>query len=396
MDVNDTVNNATRQVVISGLGQFGLAGKLTGALTSVLWPADNTNQVWDALRGRIEALINQKIAEETYHHVSVRLDGLRRALRDYHADVTDSQDHELCKNQWLDMERSFDEREPWFMDEKYRLLLLPLFAQFANLHLAFLREGWSNLATWQLEPPLLARKRQKLQETIARYTQYARDTIHANLPPWENKRSKWHARNQFLRAMTLDVLDHAHYWPFFDPSNREPHAAPARVIYSDPVGGDALDDILFEENATVVPLTALGASGDTSLWGLDVEYAGGAIKEHQRWHDGNGDPYLHMRVDVQWPDRIITAVGGRTTDYIPKPDGTWDEWKTRDGVTGLEVTVGGTAMPLFVARPDTHLFRSDNNGFHFAYADHVLASVHCVAGREGTFLFGFRLRGAYP
>ena len=31
----------------------------------------------------------------------------------------------------------------------------------------------------------------------------------------------------------------------------------------------------------------------------------------------------------------------------------------------------------------------------FSYPGHVLASVHCIPGREGNWIFGFRLREAY-
>jgi hypothetical protein len=392
MDTNDT----TRQVVITGISQFGIAGKLTGGLTAVLWPANN-NDIWDSLRGRIEALINQKIAEEDYHQVSLRLDGLRNKLTDYHTIVSNSQDNELRKNTWLQMEASFDEKEPLFMDAKYRLLLLPLFAQFANLYLALLREGWSNLETWGLDASLVTLKKQKLKDTIQRYGTYANDTFHAHLAPWERKRSKWNERNQYFRGMTLDVLDHAHYWPFFDPSNPEAHSVPTRIIYSDPAGGDALDDIFFDENATPIPLTGLSAYGDSSMWGFRVEYAGGAMQETPHWREGDPQGMKLAEYSARWPAMVTDGVYGRTTDYIQKPGGKWDEWKNRSGITVFGAIVNGGDFPMFVARSDDMVFRySTNSDFRFTYPGHVLASAHCIPGREGTFIFGFRLRSAYP
>ncbi len=132
--------------------------------------------------------------------------------------------------------------------------------------------------------------------------------------------------------------------------------------------------------------------GDNSLWGVGVRY-GTQPEQIRQWRTGDGHPV--MSNGLAEPGLTIEAISGATTDYVHKRL-TWDDWIDRTGVTGLAMTRNNIKEVMFVARPDSDTFQSDSDSFTFSYPGHILSTVHCVAGKEGTFIFGFRLKVFHP
>ena len=146
---------------------------------------------------------------------------------------------------WNTADGDFDQQLPTFQLSSYQLLLLPLFAQFANLNLTLLRDGVQNGASWGWTPAIIASNTQKLTSKITAYTQYAQqiyqqgyNNIVANTPYDNHNCQPFRAINNYVRQMTLSVYDFTWLWPYFDVTKypKPVNVYLDREIYSDPVG----------------------------------------------------------------------------------------------------------------------------------------------------------------
>ena len=135
-------------------------------------------------------------------------------MNDYTTAVRDSRPDQIYVH-YVAATDLFLSEQPTFQDPLYQLLLLPLFAQFANLHLALLRDGVVNGAQWGMTAQALLDAGANLTSTVAGYTQWARDGVDIGL---QTTNTGWSPMNRYRRQMQLDVLDHAALWPAFDPS----------------------------------------------------------------------------------------------------------------------------------------------------------------------------------
>lgn len=150
---------------------------------------------------------------------------------------------------------------------------LPLYAQFQNLYMTFLRDGillhfkyWGDRTdldkSWtpiDLNTPLTSMD-QQLDPTIKGYgVGYINDVYNAGA---DLASGNWATRNAYIRSMTLNVLDYRDTWKFMDP-RRYPDPVPGgvkltRMIYSDPAG-----DI---PSSPHFPSNVLGPLKETSVW----------------------------------------------------------------------------------------------------------------------------------
>jgi hypothetical protein len=167
----------------------------------------------------------------------------------------------------------------------YRVMLLPLFAQYETLYLAFLREGILLEPYWEATGDVSESKRAAPRKEMA--NQFNPDYV--KLPgedlvgisyvdaiyeqglkerPEANSKENWEIRNAYLRDMTLNVLDLRDLWQYMDPI-AYPDGAPdiklTRMVYSD-IPTKVHDWSNFHEPANVPgPLTQLSIWTETNL-----------------------------------------------------------------------------------------------------------------------------------
>lgn len=392
MDISD----ATRQAVIIGLGEGGMGGKLLGGLTGLLWPSSG-DDVWGSIRGRVEALINQKIQEYEYRNVSDSLAGLKLASDEYVKRVRDFADKPIfISEQYTSTKTAFLTALPHFQSAPSKLLLLPLFAQFANLYLSLLRDGARFGATWGWTPLAVEDEKTELLAAIQNYGTYADTVYQAGLPHPDNPsdRAQWTALNRYMREMTLTVLDHRHSWPFFDV-NAGPPTQPTRTIYSDPVGGDEITDGIGFPEPSLQRMTELSVWGNVWLFGMRAAY-GGQWADPQSWSDHESTRSQDIGISADAP---ITAVRLILTLY--RNDYRDPFAHKRTACTALYATIAGNPMTLFVGtQPSIGSYEyaalsGDSDDVAIAYDAHVLGSVFVMGGGWGAMVFGFRLANSY-
>jgi hypothetical protein len=252
-------NNAARTVVLEGLRRVPSAGSILSTLTSIFWPASGED-IWGAIRSRVEALINQRIADRVRQQVSEDLRGLKNIIDDYTTATTDSQANPgYISDKYIAALSHFEHDLPHFQSEGYEVLLLPLFTQFATMHLSLLRDGFNNGARWSWTPRAVQDEKAKLRRAVKDYSDYALTWAQNGfgqvpLPGDSTYRvENWRAQNNYTRQMNLDVMDHRNFWAWYDPdvASSQPVVIPTRTIFSNPTGtaddtGISIPHIVFD------------------------------------------------------------------------------------------------------------------------------------------------------
>lgn len=398
-------NDISRVVVISGLKKVPEVGDLLGGLVDLFWPPDAAD-IWGQIQARVEALIDQKLADQIQKDVNATLIGLRAAIKDYKTNVKGR--HSDAVAAYTTAETAFDTAQPHFMNVPgSELLLLPLTAQLANMHLALLRDGVLFGAEWGRDKSWLKAKSGKLTQQVTNYVNFARTWfingyISASpLPHFHQKdidiklygdlvsRSQhdslaqlatgryrarlWSFRNKYVREMTLSVLDHVFYWPSFDPNSAAAKQLPplTREIYSDAEGMPDSDHYVGVSPAPAQPISNITAWVGSGVSALQVSY-GGAQEARVGRTDG--------AVPAGWNGAATSA------NPVVHVDGLADI-----AVNQLEFTFKDGAKAIAAG--------SQNGGHRFKwhFPGHVLSSIHVTgasnhAQAADCVIFGFRPR----
>lgn len=237
----------TKTIVITALDAIPEVGEILGALAEILWPKGES--AWDQVKAKVEQLVQSKIDEAVYSLAQDKLKGLQILVTCYSNAIKDK-DIDSIKTKWIDVSLSFAEALPQFQykDENDKaVMMLPLFAQFANMHLAVLRDGVIGGKDWGLNAAEQQRNIDNLKSTIQDFTDYALLMYNARLgllrliPVVGDDCAPFIFVNSFRRGMTLTVLDFVPTWAYYDvsdPKNQNGAKVPplTREIYSDPYG----------------------------------------------------------------------------------------------------------------------------------------------------------------
>lgn len=248
-------NEAVKTTVTTLLGEIPEVGGLLGGLVDILWPTGTSdNVIWNSMEAKVEALVNQKIADSVYNQTQADLEGLENVSKNYRDSAKPGHTPAFTSENWTAARGEFAQRMPHFRFKGAELLLLPLWAQAANMHLSLLRDGVLFGQTWGWNDTDHDSVVTELQAAITDYTAWAQRIFGwgtagrlgtVNYHQCEPFRST----NAFHQQMVPGVLDLADRWPLFDPTKYAPPANPedlylTREIYSTP-WGTADDSGLF-------------------------------------------------------------------------------------------------------------------------------------------------------
>lgn len=249
-DYSVNPNEAAKTAVVAALGEIPEGGVLIATLTDIFWPeSDPGNGVWDQIEQKVEALIQRDLSDAVQRDVHDDLDGLKDVLSDYtkYAQDKKTTGAEIARKYDF-AQGSFLQRLPHFRSSGYEVLLLPLWAQAANMHLGLLRDGVRYGESWGWSPGDRAEAATELRDKISDYTAWAprifglgmANALAQTTPDYRNCQP-FRAGNEYRTHMIPVVLDLAARWPYYDP-DAYPFPVPAdklylsREIYTDPVG----------------------------------------------------------------------------------------------------------------------------------------------------------------
>ena len=192
------------EAVTFGLDEIPVVGSLLEHIAYALWPEND--DVWDQIKDEVENLVKKEISSEVYNRVETSIgsrkdmDGLIGTIQEY-LTALDHSTFEAVNVQFIKSEAAFKEKG-------YELLLLPLFTQFANLHLTLLRDGV--IKGWK--------SADYIQERIDLYTEYIDQQYKKAVEDREkNQHGNYNFLNVFRRKLITDVLNFRDTWKVLQP-----------------------------------------------------------------------------------------------------------------------------------------------------------------------------------
>ena len=241
-------NDLAKESVKLGVEAIPEVGEILGPLVDIFWPSTKED-VWSQVKDQTEAIVNQKIAAAVYQQVSDDLKGLYNSITLYRNELKGGTPSDI-KTNWIITKNLFVDALPHFQSQGYELSLLGLFAQFANMYLALLRDGVTHGKSWDRSDDDQQQDVIDLQTAIKDFIDYASQTVINGASALNTKRDDhacepFRTNNKYIRQMTLTVIDFVETWPYYDvnkypngakDSNENPIKIFTREIYSDPYG----------------------------------------------------------------------------------------------------------------------------------------------------------------
>lgn len=164
LDIHDTdaIGQYVCTVLVLGAGLIPVIGSSLGALCSlfgaIVFSPNSMEEIWDALRERIEELIDMKISEFYLNTLKQKILGLQGNLNLYRQYLQDFEDAETekekedaaatLKSTHISFLSVVIASVPEFQLEPYTVPSLPLFSLVANIHLTLLADGIARGKGW--------------------------------------------------------------------------------------------------------------------------------------------------------------------------------------------------------------------------------------------------------
>jgi len=204
-------NNVALQAITAGLDCVPVVGDFLSHLVAAFWPPSGED-VWAEIKQQVENLINQSISADDYDRVQAQLgsaaeqSGLIGVLNNYLGSIATPSNGQNPVDTWTAANEVFIAALSAFQQQGIELLLLPLFAQFANLHLMLLRFGVHQGFADDSE----------LQARIKEYGSWVDQWYAEGVGLRVAQNPAFNYVNDFNRQMQITVLNFRETWPYFD------------------------------------------------------------------------------------------------------------------------------------------------------------------------------------
>ncbi len=420
-----TITDPTADVKIfmkMGLALTPRIGGFLGGFVDLLWPKSGTDMT---------NLFQQLVDQAIYDLVKADLDGLEALLTgspgswntlvaNWQSDCeTNGWDSQTCINEasttlWTNFQivnSFFIDHRPHFQlngSPDHRVDLLPLYALYENLYLAFLRDGMQLHDYWAqagVDAYKLAEAsmNEELNPSFAdRGIGYVNSIYQVGLAQQPDPSEAiignvgWGTRNIYVRNNTLNVLDFRDTWKYMDP-HAYPDGVPGgvkltRMIYSDPVGVPAVTPNLPSNVA-------------------------GPLKEISVWTEGSGTSPGYQgigSVQATSPPLLGPAQSGPITGDTSQPENSANYYNLSALGPIIQAKVVGSpyigflgfppcAIGFVFARDGSESWQGDRScgdfpNYVFSYDGEVLATVQVISeydGRADSVVFGFRYADSF-
>nr|QEI22889.1 Cry2A protein [Bacillus thuringiensis] len=195
-----------------------LIGKrILSELWGIIFPSGSTNLMQDILR-ETEQFLNQRLNTDTLARVNAELIGLQANIREFNQQVdnflnpTQNPVPLSITSSVNTMQQLFLNRLPQFQIQGYQLLLLPLFAQAANMHLSFIKDVILNADEWGISAATLRTYRDYLRNYTRDYSNYCINTYQT---AFRGLNTRLHDMLEFRTYMFLNVFEYVSIWSLF-------------------------------------------------------------------------------------------------------------------------------------------------------------------------------------
>ncbi|MDC3299274.1 insecticidal delta-endotoxin Cry8Ea1 family protein [Flavobacteriaceae bacterium] len=236
---------AINEIVSDGFGRVPEFGWILSGCLKILLPEGQNAPAITNIIATTEALIDKKIQQNDITNLKEKFNGLRAVLNDF-LNATSASSR---ASYWRIVYSQFQLMETTLMLDdtddntiEHKIIRLPLFAQFANLYLPFLKQAVVFGKEWQMDTAEINKTVKDLNTNITTYCSYVDSCIkewpkhiqtNAKFNP---KTAEWNARIQFIRDISFMVLDSRFHWPYIGKSTPTDVPVSTNEIYSDIIG----------------------------------------------------------------------------------------------------------------------------------------------------------------
>ncbi|RGP43380.1 insecticidal delta-endotoxin Cry8Ea1 family protein, partial [Bacillus thuringiensis] len=205
-----------------------IATKFLMSIYEKLFPTPDPATMEEILTA-VEAMLNQKLSEEVHTRITLELQGLQQNVANFLEDVEDfdnliildgvedGNQPQAIIDSVNTLHQLFVNRMPQFQNPTYKVLLLPLFAQAANLHIAFLKEVLDNASNWGLTSAQVKTYTNRFLDAIRDYSNHCIETYQRDFQQQFSKNFK--AVLEYRTFMILNVLEYVSLWPMLRFTN---------------------------------------------------------------------------------------------------------------------------------------------------------------------------------
>ncbi|WP_033704258.1 insecticidal delta-endotoxin Cry8Ea1 family protein [Bacillus thuringiensis] len=212
-----SVLGAIGSIVGAALGTIPYAGDILALLVEIFWPEDSQvdySDLINALMEQVELLIDEKISEQVRNDALATLSSHGIAPQSYLSALEDWKIHpnnariaQLVRDRFTIAEAQVRNNIAYVSRAKYEILLLPIYAQVANINLLLLSQVelyGKDLGYSQSDIDLFYNEQQKF---LVQYTNYCTNwyntglnTIWNNVENLVNSAQYWDQFNDFRRS----------------------------------------------------------------------------------------------------------------------------------------------------------------------------------------------------
>lgn len=413
----DAVTSAIHTFVPYMLAAIPEVGWALAGLYAIVWPpGSGDSATWDCFYDAVHQVL-QKVNEDNQRRLRALIEGLKADIQNYVAFAQAGEAPQAVYEAWSNANGHLSHDAPQFYGDNAvtpQELFLPEFAQFANLQLASLREGFEHGAGWGLTQNTVNRYRQEIADTAKRavswkdtYYPRGRDAapfvcrkwvdVPANPPAPKSRRcfaeniDQFNSENDYDKLMIPAVSDQAFNWPYFSP-DKGPVPPNKRVIFSSAFGTGAKSFAIggwgisagpiSPDHTARDPITEIGSTVNCKE--NDCQPGTGSGLWISSWMYRAGD-WLSPAygAPTRWNGAYV-PVGSRPTGHqaIVKVDGFAGKTSSEPLIYRLQFTRAGGGEPLQAG--DT----GKKPNFSASFGGEVLASLYSGGNYEHNALFG--------
>lgn len=230
-----------------GVPGIGIIAEFYKFTIGKLWPSNNSNEIWETFMKQMEELIDKKIAEHIKKEAISKLEGLQNgligyinALEAYQRDTKNFQAKSLVKDRFVSLDMIFKTTMPQLAIKDSEALLLPIYAQAANLHLYLIKDAQIFGEEWGMKQKDIQLLYKEQLEATGKYINHCLKwyTIERDRLDKSETSKGWLIYLRFRREMTLVVLDLISLFPYYDTRT---YPIPTKVqltreVYTTPIG----------------------------------------------------------------------------------------------------------------------------------------------------------------
>jgi hypothetical protein len=357
------------------------AGAVAGVLVSIFW--DAKQDVWTEIRGKVEALVDQKIGALVFDEAMSALEGFKNRIDLWGLKIQED-NKETIRSTFNAIEAIFAGSIEKFRVKGHRVPLLPFFAQAATMYLGILHDVLAHGAEWEMVQANIVGAKERLRSKTREYRTYVDETITEGKRQVKARTAKnnhecqpFRAVNRFERLMTLMARDFAEIWPLFDTTVTHANRVPTREIYSDPLGTCDDSGEITLRAAPTGPITGVSVWATDKICSIEVVYQAekgpGGVTRTGRMGQGDTGSVLPPRggkfpVSANNPIVAVNTATGHVIDAL--------QFVFRDGTT-------------------TRVFGGSSASYPIEFRGEMLSSIHVNGGSNfyrtaDSIVFGFK------